>query len=551
MFAKVHLILLSLGWLGILAACVPVSTLEVGTALPSYEVAPTSTAAATGATQTIPAPIGFDCQDIQEISPKECQALVRLYESTNGAAWNDNSGWLANDFPCNWYGVICERGHVVELQLFYNGLTGSLPPEIGDLNQLTSLYLDDNRLSGSLPAEIENLTELQLARLGGNQFDRIPLEFFGIRNLAFLDLHGNQLSGEIPSEIGNLSSLQELNLSSNHFTGSLPPELGNLVFLHILDLSHNQLSGPILPVLGDLKSLNQLDLSFNQLSGSIPLELADLAQLYWLDLSYNQLTGAVPESIQNASFSERRLWGNLFEGTIPASEQAVTAVEYQGIRFEFDSSLAESVWPETMPAQEPTADNPGWIVWPEHLRFTFPYQRTSDISEAVFGPPRILIYSAEAYSMMSDSARAEIEELQALLEARPTEIETEIPALPLINAAQVFHAQVKYLDFQNGEGVHFITHYSQDVSPITDQNVFYTFQGLTSDGAYYVAAYFPITAAGLTDAQAPEDWEAFNARYQEYLTETVSHLDALSPTDFGPDLEILDQVIRSLEVDTP
>ena len=152
---------------------------------------------------------------------------------------------------------------------------------------------------------------------------------------------------------------------------------------------------------------------------------------------------------------------------------------------------------------------------------------------------------------MSELARAEIETLQSLLETRPPAPENEIPLLPLINAAQVFHTQVKYLDFQNGRGVRFITQYSQDVAPVTNQNIFYSFQGLTQDGAYYVAAYFPIAADGLSDELEIEDWEAFNAGYQDYLSETVSHLDALSSHEFEPDLALPDSVIQSLVVDTP
>ena len=55
----------------------------------------------------------------------------------------------------------------------------------------------------------------------------------------------------------------------------------------------------------------------------------------------------------------------------------------------------------------------------------------------------------------------------------------------------------------------------------------------------------------MSDELAIEDWEAFNAGYQDYLTETVSHLDALSSHEFEPGLALLDQFIQSLVVDTP
>ena len=67
------------------------------------------------------------------------------------------------------------------------GQTGSIPPEIGCLTNLTDLFLFYNQLTGEIPPEIGNLT-----------------------NLYSLYLHTNQLTGEIPSEIGNLTNLTYL-----------------------------------------------------------------------------------------------------------------------------------------------------------------------------------------------------------------------------------------------------------------------------------------------------------------------------------------------------
>jgi hypothetical protein len=152
---------------------------------------------------------------------------------------------------------------------------------------------------------------------------------------------------------------------------------------------------------------------------------------------------------------------------------------------------------------------------------------------------------------MSDFAQEEMEKLQALLQTRPPAPEGQLPLLPLINAAQVFHAQVKYLDFQNGSGVRFLTQYSQDIFPIVNQHLFYTFQGLTQDGAHYVVAAFAIDAAGFPDEPDISDWEAFSAGYEDYLAETTNQLDALSSDQFEPDLALLDSVIQSLRVSVP
>lgn len=559
MFTKIRLTLSVFGLLSILAACsaqLP-SPSALPSDLPSQDLAPPPTSAdvpstpqSSSGTQT---GSSFDCQNIEDIPVEECQVLITLYESTDGSHWLDNTGWLVNHTPCAWYGVICQQGHVVELQLDYNELVGSLPPEIEKLAHLKSLYLDANQLSGPLPPELGNLTELEVARLGKNQFSgTIPTEIANLQKLIFLELWGNQLSGEIPSELGNLPKLQELRLHSNQFTGAIPLDLGKLMNLTHLDLSHNQLSGSIPAALGDLTNLNWLDLSFNQLSGPIPAEFGNLASLYLLDLSYNELTGAVPVTLANAPIADLRLWGNRLDGTILASEEKITTVEYGGVHFEINSALAESIWREVVRAQPLVEGGPGWEVRPEHVRFTIAGPREQNTFEGmrvgIANQPQILIYPAGEFRTMSELAGAEIEKLRSLLETRPLAPESEIPLLPLINAAQVFHAQVKYLDFQNGSGVRFLTQYSQEnVGRLTNKNIFYTFQGLTRDGKYYVAAFFPITATGLRDEMVPENWEVAQA----HLAEDIQHLESLSSQEFEPDLEILDSIIESLVVNTP
>ena len=554
MFAKILIVLSFLGLLASLAGCSAKSPIDLTTASPSKGVEVPSMAESTASPRPSPSPLGFDCGMIQEIPLRECESLIALYKSTNGDSWLDHSGWLSDQRPCSWYGVICQQGHVVELQLFYNGLAGSLPSEIGDLTYLKNLYLDQNQLSGPVPPEIGNLKDLEVARLGGNQFSTIPVELASLNKLKYLELWGNQLSGEIPSELGNLSQLQELRLHSNKFTSRIPSQLGNLQNLTHLDLSRNELDGPIPAVLGSLPNLNELNLSFNQLSGPIPAEFSSLKNLYLLDLSYNQLTGKTPAAISNAPIGDLRLWGNLLEGTVSASKEEMTTVEYEGVQFAFPSALAESVWPEIVVAQPPSEQTPFWVVGPEHNRFTFasravPFQTNG---MGISGYPQIVIYPVQEYGAMSELAKLEIDELQSLVETRPSIPKDKLPFLPLINAAQVFHAQDKFIDFQNGSGIRYLTQYSQDIVPITNQNIFYTFQGLTKDGTSYVTVTFPITANNLSDEPLIiDDWNAFGAGYQDYLAETINDLNSLSSDEYEPNLEVLDAMIQSMKVDTP
>ena len=156
--------------------------------------------------------LDFDDGDPDANPGTERNALVALYNSTNGSQWRYSSGWLGTvGSECGWEGVFCnDDNRVTAILLPHNNLVGSIPPDIGSLTALEGeLDLSFNQLSGSIPGEIFTLTALRR-----------------------LVLHNNQLSGSIPPEIGYLVSLQLLNLSYNQLSGSIPPEIGYLVSLH-------------------------------------------------------------------------------------------------------------------------------------------------------------------------------------------------------------------------------------------------------------------------------------------------------------------------------
>ena len=313
---------------------------------------------------TTPSALAQTCNGIPDL---ECQALYALYNSTDGDNWTNNGGWLSTESVNSWFGATVEEGHVTEIRLEnnsltgpippelanlanlsqlglrYNSLTGSIPPELGSLANLFQLGLYGNDLTGSIPPELGNLANLQeLLLYDNNLTGSIPPELGNLANLIILYLDTNDLTGSIPPELGNLTSLQELHLTENSLTGSIPPELGNLanlswvrIFrnsltgsippelgnltnLFSLDLSQNSLSGSIPPELGNLANLENLQLDVNSLSGSIPPELGNLANLQQIDLGYNSLTGSIPSELANlANIGSIYLRSNNLTGSIP------------------------------------------------------------------------------------------------------------------------------------------------------------------------------------------------------------------------------------------
>ena len=226
-------------------------------------------------------------------------ALTALYRSAGGAGWVNNSNWLTDKPLSTWYGVsVGSDGRVEKLQLVQNGLSGTIPSQIGDLNRLDFLNLSVNSLYGPVPQSLGNLTELDTLGLSSNRLEgSIPSALGRLRNLRVLGLGTNRLSGTIPDELGDSTRLEHLILTNNRLTGPIPSSFGNLARLAHLVLHANQLSGSIPASLGDLARLESLHLNDNSLSGQIPTQLGKLTRLQRVYVAGNRLSGCLPRQL--------------------------------------------------------------------------------------------------------------------------------------------------------------------------------------------------------------------------------------------------------------
>ena len=235
---------------------------------------------------------------------------------------------------------------------------------------------------------------------------------------------------------------------------------------------------------------------------------------------------------------------------LPApSETSATAISgmdiaYLGMSFTIPSGLANGTQNDVVP---PAND---YSVWPAHTRFIlqgYPLQGT------VFDP-QILIFPVKEFTQMSEDAGGVINALQSILTAQKFAPTQPIPFLPNQHAQQVLHVQEKFLSFKNGSGIRFVTQYDQAPLPINNASLFYTFQGLTSDGNYYISVILPVNLPYLSvddklTSIAPPDGVQFNWENPElfpaYLQTMTERLNQTN-NRFTPTLATLDGLVQSI-----
>lgn len=79
----------------------------------------------------------------------------------------------------------------------HNYLTGTLPPEIGNLHNLVGFGVDNNQIGGSLSLNI----------------------FVNMSSLEELTLQRNNFTGNLSRDFGNLTMLAEFDITENYMTG--------------------------------------------------------------------------------------------------------------------------------------------------------------------------------------------------------------------------------------------------------------------------------------------------------------------------------------------
>ena len=299
----------------------------------------------------------------------EREALIALYNATDGPNWVNNTNWCSDKPLSEWYGVSTAwgTGYVIGLDLANNGLNGALPNEFSNLKYLRTLTILESNghithldpifdlpqlerlefgIGGdwsdydlvkdkmiAIPAEIAKLKNLKTLYVTGINAD-LPDELFKMENLENLSLQYFCTGRPLQTGFGKMKNLKTLSIGSildefvpgaNTLCGEIPEDIFDLKQLEALAINGTHIGGQLSPRIGELKNLNYLGLGGNKLSGPLPAELASLhldentladgSRILntRIDLTNNDFSGKVPEAFRNWP-EWHRSWGYIVSG---------------------------------------------------------------------------------------------------------------------------------------------------------------------------------------------------------------------------------------------
>jgi hypothetical protein len=226
---------------------------------------------------------------------------------------------------------------------------------------------------------------------------------------------------------------------------------------------------------------------------------------------------------------------------VPASGLPVS---YNNISFTIPLELNASATASTTTDVEYPYVNPSGGPMAEHVVFDL-------TNYPVQGQVRIMVFKSSEYAAYGESVQNTITALLAGQDATqplPKEL------------ASGFHAQTKPVAFKNGHGVRYLTEVLTNFAPITNKEIFYYYQGVTNDGAYFVAAIFHVNASFLVadsknDSPLPSGGIPFNyptdPDFENYLNQITQKLNDTPAENYSPSLLLLDKLIESMQVVSP
>lgn len=252
--------------------------------------------------------------------------------------------YFSGSFP-SWVGKLTG---LVALGLGENDFDeGEIPESIGNLKNLTWLYLRSANLKGEIPESVFGLQALETLDISSNKISGLfPKSIGKLKKLRKIELYDNNLTGEIPIELANLTFLREFDVSANGMYGKLPEEIGNLENLVVFQLYKNNFSGEFPRGFGDMKHLFGFSIYGNSFTGEFPASFGRFSPLDSIDISENQFSGGFPKFLcESKKLRFLLALGNQFSGELPESYGECKSLERLRINMNrLTGKVPDGVW---------------------------------------------------------------------------------------------------------------------------------------------------------------------------------------------------------------
>jgi hypothetical protein len=228
----------------------------------------------------------------------------------------------------------------------------------------------------------------------------------------------------------------------------------------------------------------------------------------------------------------------------PTAEITRLFADFDDVSFYYTSALSSKVTARKAEAADEVnnPDTPKMDV--------FEFENYTAVSRI---KPRIYVFSVQDIKDVGGAAA--VKQLQSLDNLIGTQVPNPSGSLPALlgePSNQLIHAGLRYVNFQNGSGIRYLAENGEQPWPVDSTLLFYTYQGVTADGAYYISAVLPVNHSGLEGddgfAQLTADPAKFQSNYPVYVDYVQKQLNTELPTAFTPSLASLDAMMKSLAV---
>ncbi|GBF96164.1 inactive leucine-rich repeat receptor kinase-like [Raphidocelis subcapitata] len=211
------------------------------------------------------------------------------------------------------------------------GLTGTIPPEIASLPNLTRFSVKSNSLHGTLPRELcapraAGPSLLEALHVSSNGLVGTVEWLVNCRRLITVDLSSNNFTGTLPNTVWD--RLTTYDLGSCDFEGKLPDRVFLSPLLTVAKFDGNRLTGVLPNTLSSPVFLSILTLTSNNLTGEIGQEIFSLPSVEELQLDFNDFTSITPNVTRALSLRYLVLNNNpRLSGPIPDGFGALAALQ--------------------------------------------------------------------------------------------------------------------------------------------------------------------------------------------------------------------------------